>query len=139
MKDPETYAIIGAAMAVHSELGHGFLESVYQAAFEQELLARKVPFQREVEIPIFYNRNPLKVFYRADFVCFNRVIVELKALQKLSGNEEAQVLNYLKATGFKKGLLINFGAPSLQQKRFVMSSGRSPKPFDPQIAQIYTD
>lgn len=128
MNDQETYAIIGAAMAVHSELGHGFLEPVYQAALEQELLAQGVPFGREVGIPVSYKGRPLEVSYRADFVCFDRIIVELKALQKLSGAEESQQLNYLKATGFEKGLLINFGGPSLQHKRFVVSPGRWANP-----------
>ena len=122
MNDPETYAIIGAAMAVHSELGSGFLEPVYQAALEQEFLARRVPFQREVGIPVAYRGAPLEVSYRADFVCFGQVIVELKALKKLSSVEAAQVINYLKATGMGRGLLINFGAPSLQHKRFVLSA-----------------
>ena len=128
MNDPETYAIIGAAMAVHGELGHGFLEPVYQAALEQEFLAQGIPFRREAEIPVLYRGTPLDVSYRADFVCFDRVIVELKALQKLSGVEESQVLNYLKATGLEKGLLINFGTPSLQQKRFVLSPGQGASP-----------
>ena len=132
MNDPETYSIIGAAMAVHAELGHGFLEPVYQAALEQELLARKVPFQREVDIPVSYKGKSLEVSYRADFVCFNRVIVELKALQKLSGVEESQVLNYLKATGLEKGLLINFGTSSLQHKRFVLTPEKWSKPSDDQ-------
>ena len=130
MNDPETYAIIGAAMAVHAELGHGFLEPVYQAALEQEFLALGIPFRREAEIPVLYKGMPLEVSYRADFVCFDRVIVELKALQKLSGVEEAQVLNYLKATGLGRGLLINFGAPSLQHKRFVSSPGERGRSAD---------
>jgi len=135
MNDPETYAIIGAAMAVHAELGHGFLEPVYQAALEQELLAQKIPFRREVEIPVSYKGMSLEVSYRADFVCFDRVIVELKALQKLSSVEVSQVLNYLKATSLERGLLINFGTPSLQHKRFVLSSDRWARPSaDPQIA-----
>ena len=134
MNDPETYAIIGAAMAVHAELGHGFLEPVYQAALERELLAQRIPFRREVEIPVSYKGIPLEVSYRADFVCFDRVIVELKALQKLSGVEESQVLNYLKATGLVRGLLINFGTPSLQHKRFILSADRWAKPsIAPQI------
>ena len=134
MNDPETYAIIGAAMAVHAELGYGFLEPVYQAALEQEFLAQKIPYQREVEIPVFYKMTPLKVSYRADFMCFDRVIVELKALQKLSGAEESQILNYLKATGLEKALLINFGSPSLQHKRYVSSTvSWAKRPVDPQI------
>ena len=124
MNDPETYAIIGAAMAVHGELGHGFLEPVYQAALEQEFLTQRVPFEREVDIPVAYKGKPLGVSYRADFVCFGQIIVELKALQKLSGVEESQLLNYLKATGIRRGLLINFGTSSLQHKRFVLSSDR---------------
>lgn len=128
MNDAETYAVIGAAMAVHAELGHGFLEPVYQAALERELLSQGIPFSREVEIPVSYKGRPLEVSYRADFVCFGRVVVELKALQKLSGVEESQVLNYLKATGLEKGLLINFGAPSLQHKRYILSPGRWANP-----------
>ena len=122
MNDPETYAIIGAAMAVHGELGHGFLEPVYQAALEQEFRSQKIPFRREVDIPVSYKGESLDVSYRADFVCFGNIIVELKALQKLSGVEESQVLNYLKATGLEKGLLINFGTASLQHRRFVLSA-----------------
>jgi len=122
MNDLETYAIIGAAMAVHAELGHGFLEPVYQAALERELSAQGIPFRRELEIPVSYKGQPLDVYYRADFVCFGAVIVELKALQRLSTVEEAQVLHYLKATGFSRGLLLNFGTSSLQHKRFVCSA-----------------
>jgi GxxExxY protein len=134
MNDTETYAIIGAAMAVHAELGHGFLEPVYHAALEQEFLTQKIPFRREVDIPVFYKGNSLKVSYRADFVCFERVIVELKALKKLSGVEESQLLNYLKATNLEKGLLINYGTPSLQHKRFVLSPDKwERQSFDPQI------
>ena len=120
-RDKETYQIIGAAMAVHRELGHGFLESVYQAALEREFQLRKIPYQREVEVPVFYKKEPLPVSYRADFICYKSVIVELKALAKLTSTEESQVLNYLKATGVERALLINFGAPSLQHKRLVLS------------------
>jgi GxxExxY protein len=140
MRDPETYAIIGAAMAVHGELGHGFLEPVYQAALEREFRLQEIPFRREVEIPVSYKGQLLAVSYRPDFVCFGNIIVELKALQKLNTVEEAQVLNYLKATGFERGLLINFGAPSLQHKRFILSADRWSKPVDDlQITQISTD
>ena len=118
-RDPQTYAIIGAAMEIHRQLGHGFLEAVYQEAAVIEFSLKQVPFQREVALPINYKNILLPIHYRADFVCFSEIIVEFKALSRLSGVEEAQLLNYLKATGLKRGLLINFGASSLQYKRLV--------------------
>jgi GxxExxY protein len=118
-KDPQTYAIIGAAMEVHKQLGHGFLEGVYQDARTIELSLRSIPFEREAEIPVSYKGELLPSKYHADFVCFGDVIVEVKALKALSGIEESQVLNYLKATGYRRALLINFGAPSLQTRRYV--------------------
>jgi len=117
--DPQTYAIIGAAMEVHKTLGHGFLEAVYHEALAIELQKSEIPFQHELELNIVYKGTPLHTTYRADFVCYDEIIVEIKALTHLSGVEEAQVLNYLKASQFSRGLLLNFGAPSLQVKRFV--------------------
>ena len=121
--DPRTYAIIGAAMAVHAELGCGFLECVYQEALAIELSIRDIPYRREVELPILYRGRRLKATYRADFLCYDTVIVELKALKRLSGAEISQVINYLKAAGLQTGLLFNFGTPSLEYKRFVHSGG----------------
>ncbi len=118
-RDPQTYAIIGAAMEIHRQLGYGFLESVYQEAATIEFPLRGVPFAREIALPIKYKNILLSTQYRADFVCFSEIIVEFKALSRLSNVEEAQVLNYLKATDLKRGLLINFGASSLQYKRLV--------------------
>jgi GxxExxY protein len=118
--DEQTYAIIGAAMAVHAELGHGFLEAVYRDALHQELMERRIPCVREAGLSIFYRGQPLSVSYRADFLCFSSIIVELKALQRLSERETAQVLNYMKASKTNKALLINFGAPSLMYKRLVL-------------------
>ncbi|SRR6266700_5769316 len=120
-RDERTYAIIGAAMEVHRQLGCGFLEAVYQQALELELSARQVPFLREVELPITYKGRQLASGYRVDFLCYESILVELKALRDLSGVEEAQVLNYLKASGHETGLLLNFGKPSLEYRRFVFS------------------
>lgn len=118
-KDPRTYAIIGAAMEVHRQLGPGFLEAVYQEALAVELYHRSVPFSREVELPVHYKGTQLHVGYRADFVCFEEIIVELKALHAMGVIEHAQLINYLKVTGMKVGILLNFGNPKLEYKRFV--------------------
>ena len=118
-RDSQSYAIIGAAMEIHRQLGHGFLEPVYQDAAVIEFPLKQIPFEKEVMLPIKYKNVLLPTYYRADFVCFSEIIVEFKASSRLSSVEEAQLLNYLKATGLKRGLLLNFGTPSLQYKRLV--------------------
>jgi GxxExxY protein len=119
--DPRTYAVIGAAMEVHRQLGCGFLEAVYQEAMEIELAERGIPFDPQHDVPVQYKGRPLKTLYRPDLLCFGEVVVELKALTQLGPTEEAQVLNYLKGTGFEIGLLLNVGRASLQSRRFILT------------------
>jgi GxxExxY protein len=118
--DLETYGIIGAALEVHSRMGPGFLEAVYREALSIELVERRIPFSSETEVPVLYKGFRLKTCYRADFICHKSIIVELKAISKLGDIETAQVLNYLRATGFRKALLFNFGASSLEKRRLVL-------------------
>ena len=116
----ESYAINGAAMQVYNKLGIGFLEAVYQEALAMEFTKRGIPFEREKELKIYYDGQELKQTYRADFVCYGDIIVELKAVSELDNSHRSQVYNYLKATGFKLGLLYNFGhADGLQYERKV--------------------
>lgn len=119
--DPDTYKIIGAAMAVHTELGCGFLESVYKAALRMQFEISAVPYWYEVKLPISYKGRILEeLHYRVDFICFDDVIVEIKANDAIARRDEAQLLNYLKAAKFRRGLILNFGAPSLQHMRRVL-------------------
>jgi len=116
----EVFAIIGAAMEVHRELGPGFLEPVYQEAMEIEVAARGIPFEAQKRIQIKYKEHFLSKEYAADMVCYEKILAEFKALDALGSKEEAQVLNYLKATGMKVGVLINFGSHGkLEWKRLV--------------------
>jgi GxxExxY protein len=121
-KDPQTYEIIGAAMEVHRELGDGFLEAVYQAALAIEFARRRIPFRAEVELPVEYKGMRLSCGYRADFVCFENVLVEIKAIAGLVPPNQAQLLNQLKATKHRRGILINFGAPSLEYRRMLFGT-----------------
>lgn len=115
----ETYRIIGACMEVHNTLGCGFLEPVYQEALEHELSLQGIPFFPQKPIPIVYKDQVLEKQYIADFVAFEQIILEIKAATVLDDIHTAQVLNYLKATGFSLGILVNFGAKSLEWKRIV--------------------
>jgi GxxExxY protein len=117
--DPRTYKIIGAAIEVHCQLGCGFLESVYQEALALELKIRNIPFRKELTFSVTYKGHRLNSQYRPDFICFEDVIVELKALSKLSSVEDSQLINYLKVTGYHTGLLLNVGGRSLEKRRFV--------------------
>lgn len=105
----ESYLINGAAYEVYKKLGFGFLEAVYQEAFEIELIKRNIPYEREKELSISYGDIVLQQKYRADFVCFGKIIVELKAVSELTDSHRSQVFNYLHATDFRLGILLNFG------------------------------
>ena len=122
MRDEKTYKIIGCAMEVHKELGCGFLEAVYEEALAIEFKMQGLPYEQQKLIEIMYKKKPMEKKYQPDFVCFGEIIVEIKALTGLSGNEEAQVINYLKATQLTIGLLINFGTKSLEYKRLIYST-----------------
>ena len=120
-RDPRTYAIIGACMEVYNELGCGFLEAAYKQAMAIEFQSRGIPCAREVGCTISYKGTALDCSYRADFICFGEVIVEVKAVRQLTSIDRAQTINYLKATGLSKALLINYGGPSLDYERVVLS------------------
>ena len=121
----ECYRIVGAAMEVYNTLGHGFLEAVYQEALEIELAARDICFVPQHELQVLYKGKALRKAYTADFLVFEQVIVEIKALNQLTSREEAQLLNYLKATGLSVGVLINFGhAEKLEWKRRAWTNKR---------------
>ena len=117
--EEESYAIIGAAIDVHKELGNGFLEAVYQEALEKEFQIGKIPYKREVPLTIYYKNEHLNKVYIADFICFDKIIVELKALSAITFEHHAQVLNYLKASRLSLGLIMNFGKQSLEHKRII--------------------
>jgi GxxExxY protein len=117
--DPQTYAIIGAGLAVHRELGCGFLEAVYREALALEFRRREIPFVSEVLLPIDYKDTRLSLAYRVDFVCYDAVLVEVKALREIGPIEHAQAINYLRASGKHRAVILNFGARSLQHQRIV--------------------
>jgi GxxExxY protein len=118
LKD-ESYNIIGACMTVHRELGCGFLEAVYQEALEEEFKLRDIPYVREQQLEITYKGKLLSKKYQADFICYGNIIVELKALSELIPTHQSQLINYLKASKMKLGVLVNFGQRSLETKRVV--------------------
>jgi len=115
----ESYLIIGACMEVHKKLGAGFLESVYSEALELEFKKIEIPYEKEKKLPVYYEDKPLNKYFRADYVCYNSIIIELKATKFLTDIDRQQTLNNVKATQFKLGLLINFGTSSLTYKRIV--------------------
>jgi GxxExxY protein len=115
----ESYKIIGICMNIHSTLGNGFLEAVYSEVLEKEFVKNNIPYQREVKLDLFFNGEKLDKKYKADFICFDNIILEIKAVSFIHENFTKQILNYLKATDKKLGLLINFGEKSLKYKRII--------------------
>ena len=130
--ESETYQIIGAMMEVHKIMGCGFLEAVYQEALAIEFEKQNIPFEKEKKLLLFYKGIQLEKFYIPDFVCFGRIIVELKALSALTTVHDSIMINYLKATKLKVGLLGNFGEKSLKHKRMILST-------DKRLSADYTD
>ena len=106
-------------MEVHRKLGQGFLELVYKTALGIEFRTRGIAYETEVPLAVKYKGEWLTCFYRADFVCFENIVIEIKAIAKLTGADDAQLINELKATGFHRGVLLNFGASSLEYRRLV--------------------
>ena len=117
--EEETYKILGACMTVHKKLGSGFLESVYEEALKKELEKEDIPFETQKKLKVFYDGSPLDKYFKADLVCYDKIILEIKSVAFLNKNLESQVINYLKATNHEVGILINFGEKSLKWKRFI--------------------
>lgn len=118
----ETYRIRGAVFEVYGQMGSGFLEAVYQECLQLEFAKRAIPFQPQQPVQLVYAGSVLSQTYRADFVCFDRVLLELKAVRAIAPEHWAQLINYLKATGLPLGFLVNFGAaPRVEIERFALS------------------
>ena len=115
----ESFAIIGACMKVHRSLGAGFLEAVYEEALEREFQTQQIPFERQVKLSLYYDNELMKKQYRADFICYDEIIVEIKAVAQIPTAFYAQLQNYLKCTNMELGMLINFGTSSLTYKRMI--------------------
>ena len=115
----ESYKIIGTCMKVHRELGFGFLEAVYEEALKKEFDNSKIPFESQVKLNVFYEGQQLKKYYIADFICYDKIILEIKSVSQVPVAFYAQIKNYLMATKNELGILINFGQPSLVYKRIL--------------------
>ena len=115
----ESYKITGALYAVHRELGPGLLEKIYQEALEKELRLQGIPYEREKSFDVYYKGGRLENKYIADYVCYNKIVVELKAVDNLLPIHTAQVINYLAITGYKLGLLVNFNTRVIKPERIV--------------------
>ncbi len=117
--EEESYKIIGTCIAVHKKLGTGFQQPIYKEVLQKEFKKNKIPFEKQKQLQIFYDGTVLKEPFTADFVCYDRIIIEIKSMSSIPQETKQQVVNYLKATNFKLGLLINFGESSLKWKRLI--------------------
>ena len=124
--EKESSEIISACMAVHEDLGNGFLEAIYQEALAIEFSDRGIPFEREAKICVFYKGRKLDKEYFADFICYGKIIVELKCVSRLVNANKAQVINYLHGTRHPVGLLVNFGEASLKWERLTLLNNSLP-------------
>ena len=121
INEKETYRILGACFEVYTEKGCGFLEAVYQECLEHEFELQQLPAKSQVTLPLTYKGRKLKKTYEADFICFDKVLLEIKAVSNLTDEHRAQLQNYLHATGLKVGLLVNFGHyPKVEHERYVL-------------------
>ena len=119
--EQETYSIRGAVFEVYREMGCGFLEAVYQECLSKQFTIQNIPFSAQVELTLSYKGEQLIQTYKPDFICFDKIIVELKAVKEIASEHKAQILNYMKATNMKLGLLVNFGSyPQSQIERFIL-------------------
>jgi GxxExxY protein len=123
--EEQTFQIIGACMEVHKKLGNGFLESVYEEALEMEFIKRNILYLRQHKLNLFYDGLPMDKFFKADFLCYQSVILEIKAVSFLNKDMQKQTINYLHASNMQVGLLINFGESSLKWKRFINTPKQS--------------
>jgi len=119
--EEETFSIRGAIFEVYREMGCGFLEAVYQECLEKELKSKGIPFISQPELKLNYKGKSLRQTYKPDLICYEQIIVELKAVKEIAPEHKAQVINYLKATNLRLGLLINFGShPKVQIERLIL-------------------
>jgi GxxExxY protein len=132
--DAETGAILGVAFDVHFKMGRGFLEPIYRECMAIEFRRREIPYVREVAMPVYYDGILLPLHFRADFVCYGSVVVEVKALPNLTAREEAQLMNYLRAARMQRGLILNFGSDRLQLRRRVWNLAADPLKLPPSVA-----
>jgi len=117
--EEESYKILGVCIAVHKKMGSGFQKEVYEEVIQREFVKNDIPFEKKKKLSLYYEGNPLQKYFIADFVCFDKIIFDLRSENFIHNNSKQQVVNYLKATNFQLGLLINFGEPSLKWKRLI--------------------